>query len=38
MCGDGWEIGVRVHKVESEFGLGEKFGPVVNREGWMGGR
>jgi hypothetical protein len=37
MCGYGREIGVRVHKVESEFGLGKKFGPVVNRERWMGG-
>ncbi len=37
MCGDGREIGVRVHEVESEFGLGKKFGPVVNRERWMGG-
>ncbi len=37
MCRDGREIGVRVHKVESEFGLGGKFGPVVNRERWVGG-
>ena len=37
MCGDGREIGVRVHKVEREFGLGEKFWPVVNRERWVGG-
>ena len=38
MSGDGWEIGVRVHKVEREFGLRKKFGPVVNGEGWMCGR
>jgi hypothetical protein len=33
----GREIGVRVHEVESEFGLRKKFGPVINGEGWMGG-
>jgi hypothetical protein len=37
MCEDGREIGVRVHEVEREFGLGEKFWPVVNRERWVGG-
>jgi hypothetical protein len=35
MCGDGREVGVRVHEIEGHFGLGKKFGPVINGERWM---
>ncbi len=35
MCGDGREVGVRVQEIKGHFGLGKKFGPVINGERWM---